>query len=162
MIEATLSYLLRQNPRPEVLLGFKKTGFGVGKIDGIGGKLEAGETPAEGAVREVAEETGVRVDPSDLVPVGDISFLFAASRPMEHHVFLFLVRRWVGEPAETEEIRPAWFSVGALPWEGMWADAPHWLPGVLRGEGVRGEITFQIDNEHVASVALRPSPSTRP
>ncbi len=31
-----------------------------------GGHLEPGEEPAEGAVRELAEETGVRLDPGDL------------------------------------------------------------------------------------------------
>jgi 8-oxo-dGTP diphosphatase len=32
-----------------------------------GGHLEAGEDPLEGAVRELLEETGVRLDPADLV-----------------------------------------------------------------------------------------------
>ena len=37
----------------QVLLGMKKRGFGVGKWNGFGGKLEPGESFAEGAVREV-------------------------------------------------------------------------------------------------------------
>jgi 8-oxo-dGTP pyrophosphatase MutT (NUDIX family) len=35
-----------------------------------GGHLEAGETPAEGALRELEEETGVRLDPADVHLVG--------------------------------------------------------------------------------------------
>lgn len=35
-----------------------------------GGHLEPGETPAEGALRELEEETGVRLDPADLHEVG--------------------------------------------------------------------------------------------
>lgn len=35
-----------------------------------GGHLEPGETPAEGALRELEEETGVRLDPGDLRAVG--------------------------------------------------------------------------------------------
>ena len=31
-----------------------------------GGGLQAGETPAEGAARELLEETGLRVEPGDL------------------------------------------------------------------------------------------------
>ncbi len=33
-----------------------------------GGGLDAGETPAEGAARELFEETGLRVDPAELGP----------------------------------------------------------------------------------------------
>ena len=35
-----------------------------------GGLLETGETPAEAVVREVFEETGLRIDPGDQVAVG--------------------------------------------------------------------------------------------
>ncbi len=154
MIEATLCYLIRRKPTPAVLLGFKKIGFGKGKLDGIGGKLEPGETAAQAAVREVTEETGVRIKTQDLVPVGDVRFLFPASREMEHHVYLFLARRWKGEPRETEEILPAWVPMAAIPWQKMWADAVHWLPRVLEGQDVRGEITFNPNNESVAAVDL--------
>lgn len=56
-----------------------------------GGRIEEGETPREAAARELAEETGVRVDPSDLTLIGDgrirfvgwgemVSFNYAAPR----------------------------------------------------------------------------------
>lgn len=56
-----------------------------------GGRLEVGESPREGAARELAEETGLRVDPGDLALVGDghlalssaddmVSFNYAAPR----------------------------------------------------------------------------------
>lgn len=35
----------------EILLGMKKRGFGAGKWNGFGGKLESGETLLEGAKR---------------------------------------------------------------------------------------------------------------
>lgn len=35
----------------QILLGMKKRGFGQGKWNGFGGKIEQGETIAEGAVR---------------------------------------------------------------------------------------------------------------
>jgi 8-oxo-dGTP diphosphatase len=40
----------------EVLLGYKKTGFGTGKIVALGGHVEPGESAAEAAAREVKEE----------------------------------------------------------------------------------------------------------
>ena len=44
----------------------KKRGFGVGKWNGFGGKVEAGETVVEAAAREVTEECGYSVKTEDL------------------------------------------------------------------------------------------------
>ena len=61
MKQMTVCFLLRQFRVPEVLLGFKKVGFGSGKYAGIGGKVEPGETVEEAAKREVEEEIGVTI-----------------------------------------------------------------------------------------------------
>ena len=50
----------------KVLLGMKKRGFGEGKWNGFGGKVEAGETIIEAAAREVKEECGYIVQTHDL------------------------------------------------------------------------------------------------
>ena len=50
----------------KVLLGMKKRGFGEGKWNGFGGKVEAGETIIEAAAREVKEECGYIVQTQDL------------------------------------------------------------------------------------------------
>lgn len=39
----------------QLLLGYKKRGFGAGRFNGFGGKVEAGETPRQGAARELLE-----------------------------------------------------------------------------------------------------------
>ena len=44
----TLVFLRKEG---EVLLGYKKRGFGSGKWNGFGGKVEPGESVAEGAAR---------------------------------------------------------------------------------------------------------------
>ena len=46
---------------PRVLLGMKKRGFGQGKWNGFGGKVNDGESIEEAAVRELEEEAGIRV-----------------------------------------------------------------------------------------------------
>lgn len=46
-----------------------------------GGHLEPGETPAAAAVRELAEETGVTLDPARLDPGGIIGCWVQAPRP---------------------------------------------------------------------------------
>lgn len=42
-----------------ILLGLKKRGFGAGKWNGFGGKVEKGETIEAAALRELEEESGL-------------------------------------------------------------------------------------------------------
>ena len=53
--------LLRDKLSGDVLLGMKKRGFGVGKWNGFGGKVQEGETIRECARRETQEECGLEV-----------------------------------------------------------------------------------------------------
>tara|TARA_B100000674_G_scaffold478036_1_gene474683 strand:- start:984 stop:1259 length:276 start_codon:yes stop_codon:yes gene_type:complete len=52
-MRATLMFIRDGN---EVLLMRKLRGIGAGKINAPGGKIEPGETPLEGAIRETQEE----------------------------------------------------------------------------------------------------------
>jgi 8-oxo-dGTP pyrophosphatase MutT (NUDIX family) len=53
---ATLLFLQRRN---EILLAMKKRGFGAGRWNGVGGKVESGETIEQALVRECREEISV-------------------------------------------------------------------------------------------------------
>ncbi|QBD75244.1 NUDIX domain-containing protein [Ktedonosporobacter rubrisoli] len=86
-----------------------------------GGGLEVGETPAEGAVREVLEETGIASEPVAFVGVHDSRLSGSGARHHLYH-FLFLCR-----PLAEKESKPAshanevleinWFPEHALPEE---------------------------------------------
>ena len=149
MRNATLCLLMRGEPPKEILLGFKKAGFGAGKYNGFGGKVEPGETIEGAAVREVKEEVGLRVLEGDLEPAGCLTFLYPARPEWDKVGHVFVVRRWEGEPVESAEMRPAWFRVEEIPFEQMWQGDVHWLPRVLAGERVRGRFMFGEDNETV-------------
>jgi len=45
----------------KVLLIYKKRGLGEGLYNGVGGKVEDGESPEEAIVREAEEEIGIKV-----------------------------------------------------------------------------------------------------
>lgn len=124
---------------PRVLLGLKKTGFGAGKYNGFGGKVEPGETVAAAAARELQEESGVVADALDRR--GVLNFVFDdVPEPWEVHVFY--ATAWRGEPVETEEMQPKWFDVDAIPFDNMWADDRFWLPRLLKGERFVGTFAF--------------------
>lgn len=157
MQDATLIFLLKGNPVSEVLLGFKKIGFGQGKYTGFGGKLEPGEEVAEAALRELVEETGVRVpDPETLSFRAILEFSFPRKRKLEQRVFVFCTYLWEGIPTESNEMIPQWYSIEEIPYHQMWDDARYWLPRVLSGEKFQAQFQYQADNTTVATVTFKP------
>ncbi len=144
--EVCVVYLLRSGADGlEVLLGDKRTGLGRGRVVGIGGKLDPGETPREAAVREVLEEIGVGVEASDLLHAGVIDYHFPTRPEWSQRSTVFVARRWTGVPVETAEITPRWYPLAEVPYARMWDDAVRWLPGVLRGGSVDARYTFGPD-----------------
>jgi 8-oxo-dGTP pyrophosphatase MutT (NUDIX family) len=85
-----------------------------------GGGVDVGETPAQGAVREVLEETGVTCEPLELVGIHDSRLCGTRSRHHLYHV-LFLCRPLthidVIQPSSHahEVLATAWFSEHDLP-----------------------------------------------
>lgn len=145
----------------QVLLGHKKTGLGRGKIVGLGGHVEPDESPAAAAAREVKEESGIHVAAGDLREAAYIRFLFPVRPAWNMAVDVFTAAGYCGEVAETDEIRPEWFSRTALPLDRMWDDARQWLPRVLDGEWLRATFTYAADCETVAASTITPG-ITRP
>jgi 8-oxo-dGTP pyrophosphatase MutT (NUDIX family) len=150
--EATLCFLVRGDPPQEVLLGLKKSGFGAGKYDGFGGKVEVGETAA--AARELAEESGLLVSEHKLGYRGRLRFVFPFRQPWSQLVHAFVASDWQGELRESNEMAPHWFAVDDLPYDEMWDDSHYWLPRILSGERLRAHFTFAADNKIVERVEI--------
>jgi 8-oxo-dGTP diphosphatase len=143
---------------PQVLLGYKKTGLGTGKIVGLGGHVESDETPAQAAAREVKEEAGIDVTADDLSEVAHLTFIFPVRPRWDMTVAVFTSADWTGEATETDEITPEWFPLTGLPLDRMWDDARYWLPRVLAGERVAATFTYADDCETVAGSSLASPP----
>jgi 8-oxo-dGTP pyrophosphatase MutT (NUDIX family) len=147
-------YLVRNSrtasgDRTEVLLGEKLTGLGTGKFVGAGGKLEPAESPVDAAVREVAEELGVVVAPTDLEAISLITYPFVDRDEWSQRSHGFLARTWTGEPTASSELDPQWFAIAEIPFDRMWADAATWLPQALAGEFIERTIPFRADGTMV-------------
>jgi 8-oxo-dGTP diphosphatase/2-hydroxy-dATP diphosphatase len=122
-----------------VLLGMKKRGFGAGRWNGFGGKVEAGESIEQAAVREVEEE--VALTPTAMGKVGILEFSFE-SEPDVLEVHIFKVTSFSGEPQESEEMKPQWFAWNDVPFAEMWVDDEHWFPYLKKGERFKGSFLF--------------------
>ena len=130
-----------------VLLAMKKKGFGQGRWNGAGGKVQEGESVEEAAVREMREEVGLEAGLTDLAKVGDIKFYFADKPEFNQQMHIFLVKNWKGEPVESDEMRPKWFRHSEIPFGEMWIDDQYWLPKVLVGKKVEGTFYFKGGGE---------------
>ncbi len=135
---ATILFVIRDS---RVLLIDKKRGLGAGKVNGPGGRLDPGETPLAGAVRETWEE--LQVTPLGVRPCGELRFQFVDG--LSIHGFVFTAEDCDGVPQETAEARPFWVAEHAIPFERMWADDRLWFPSMLAGRRFEGRFLFDGD-----------------
>jgi 8-oxo-dGTP diphosphatase len=124
-----------------LLLILKKRGLGQGKYNAPGGRLEAGETPEQAAVRETQEEVGLT--PTGLRPAGLLEFAFADGYSLRCHVFT--ADGFEGELAETDEAAPFWCDESDIPYGRMWSDDRLWLPLMLAGRAFEAQFIFDGD-----------------
>jgi 8-oxo-dGTP diphosphatase len=82
-----------------------------------GGVLEVGELVREAAIREAREETGLTVEPGELLGVYDRVLRNAEQRVQYHYVLIdFLCRRVGGElQAASDAAEVRWFTPEELP-----------------------------------------------
>ena len=123
----------------KVLLGMKKRGFGVGRWNRFGGKVEEGETIEQAAKREIGEEVGIQ--DGVLEKAGMLDFSFQNDEKVLQ-VHIFRLTDFTGELAETEEMRPQWFLFNEIPFSQMWSDDEYWFPLFLNNKLFEGEFLF--------------------
>jgi 8-oxo-dGTP diphosphatase / 2-hydroxy-dATP diphosphatase len=140
----TLCYIINDD---KVLLGMKKRGFGVGRWNGFGGKVNENESVEEAAVREMKEECDV--DIKKLKESGILEFRFIDKEDVLE-VHLFKIFEEINEPIESEEMKPQWFAFKEIPYSEMWDDDQYWLAEFLKGKNVDGKFMFD-ENDKVIS-----------
>lgn len=142
--QVTLLFLIKNG---SILLAMKKRGFGQGRWNGVGGKLNPGETIEAATIRETQEE--INVTPKSLEKVAVINFYFKPDTPKEsfnQQAHVYFCKQWDGEPSETEEMNPKWYDLDQIPYSQMWPDDIYWLPEVIGGKKINAEFHFDNDD----------------
>lgn len=123
----------------------KKRGFGVGRWNGFGGKVEMTETIEDAAKRELQEEAGIKVKHLDKVGVIDFEF---KGNPEIIEVNIFKSDNFLGEPTESEEMKPQWFDISEIPFKEMWPDDIYWMPLFLADKKFKGKFLFGKEKDN--------------
>lgn len=135
---ATLLFVIQNG---KVLLIHKKRGLGAGKINGPGGRIEPGETPEQGAIREVQEE--LLITPLNVKYAGRLNFQFVDGFSIRGEVFT--ATSYDGVPTETREAIPIWKPIDQLPFDKMWQDDRLWMPWMFAGNKFDGWFIFNVE-----------------
>jgi len=138
MTKSVLVFLRKGN---KVCLARKKTGHGEGKWNGFGGKIEDEETSKQAAVRELFEESGVKITNKNLIKVAELYYI----EESEWLVDVFVATEFDRAPSPSKEMEPRWFGLDHVPWEEMWFNDRLWLEKILNGKRIKA--TFWHDKE---------------
>ena len=138
LTRATICEIIKDG---KILLQYKAAGkFGEGKWNGPGGKIKPNETPTEGVIREVREETGLNILDPELN--GVIDFYFGEKPEPDWITYVFRVTEFTGELKPNDEGELSWINIEDIPYEDMWQDDEHWLPAFISGKKVKGTFWF--------------------
>lgn len=114
----TLGYVMKDNKILMLYRNKKINDVHEGKWSGLGGKIEEGESPEEGIIREIYEESGLRVNTPKLRAI----LTFPNFKNEETwHVFLYYIDKFDGSIKENcLEGDLEWISIDKVNTLNMW------------------------------------------
>ncbi len=140
MILATLCYVKHAGKTLMIHRVKKANDVHQGKWNGLGGKLDPGETPEECVVREVWEESGLRIHNPELK--GFLTFPGFANDE-DWYAFVFVAREFEGELIESPEGPLEWIPDEQLSRLPLWEGDYIFLPWLDQGRFFSGKFTYK-------------------
>lgn len=131
-ILATLGYVMSADGRQVLLVHRHRRpeDAHLGKYNGLGGKLEAGEDVVAGMRREIREEAGLECDTVRLR--GTVNWPGFGKQGEDWFGFIFRIDRWHGEvPTDNPEGTLVWVDVDRILELPLWEGDRYFLPLVF-------------------------------
>jgi 8-oxo-dGTP diphosphatase len=151
---ATLCYLRRAGKTLMVYRNKKPNDMHLGKWNGLGGKLERGESPEECAVREIFEESGLHVN--KLILKGFLTFP-SFSNDEDWYAFVYLVRDFNGSLTNSPEGELRWIENAKLLDLNLWEGDRIFLPLLDKPGIFSGKFTYKDGNLVEHQIASYPT-----
>jgi len=137
---ATLCYVMDNDKTLMLYRNKKENDYHEGKWNGLGGKLEQGETPEECAIREVYEESGLVV--SDPEMKGLITF------PMfdgvdDWYVWVFVFKKFKGQQIDSPEGTLEWIQNNKLTELNLWDGDKIFIPWLFNDKCFSSKFIYE-------------------
>ncbi|GIW62872.1 MAG: hypothetical protein KatS3mg090_0698 [Patescibacteria group bacterium] len=84
-----------------------------------------------------------------------LNFIYPYKKEWSQKVFAYVIYDWIGDPIETDVIRPVKYKISKIPLLQMWPDDKYWLLDVLLGKSLEGRFIYGRDNKTVVKVDLK-------
>lgn len=125
----TVCFIVENN---KVLLFLIEYGSNNRKWTGIGGFVKDGEAPEDAVIREISEESSIKVEKSDLQKYAEITYANLV-------LHVYLASKWngklVAKDASIKQI--TWFETTSLPYDQMFEDNKKWISHIFAGDKIR-------------------------
>lgn len=151
MIDSTLCYIEKDDCYLMLYRNKKKNDLNAGKWIGVGGKHEPGENAEQCVLREVMEETGVRL--TKYQQRGVINFISEAWE--DERIFLYTATEFEGEiTANCNEGELKWIPKSEIMKLNLWEGDSYFLKELLAGRNVDMTLSYDKD-DRLISVEMR-------
>ncbi len=152
MILATLCYVQQNGYTLMVHRNKKRDDIHAGKWNGLGGKLEPGETPEECVLREVYEESGLRLKRPRLRGL----LIFLAFGGDDWYVFVFTATEFTGSLTESPEGDLRWIPDTELATLPLWAGDHIFFPWLRQERFFSAKFVYAGEQLMSYEVAFHP------
>ena len=121
------------------------------KYNGLGGKIESGETPRDSVIREVFEESGLSIESPELLGL----LIFPDfTPPFDWYVFVYVAKNYSGVLVESNEGSLSWVHDDDLLKLNLWQGDKEFLPYVISEEKFTGR--FDYKDSELVSFEMKP------
>jgi len=143
---ATLCYVMHDDNTLMLYRNKKENDYHEGKWNGLGGKLEAGETPEECAIREIYEESGLKVTEPEMK--GLITFPMF-DKIEDWYVFIFVFKKFKGDLIDSPEGELEWIPNEKLTELNLWDGDKIFIPWLFEDKCFSAKFVYE-DGKYVS------------